>query len=91
MPNSYYTCGQVRIGSVRHDIKFSKYARHDKNTLSLDAISKSIEKKMEDKFGLRVIGVTNGDVIDGKQSATVHLGVKEEGVWLKRGQVNVVY
>ena len=91
MPNSYYTCGQVCIGDERHDIKFSKYARHDKSTLVIDAISKSVEKKTEDKLGLSVMGVTNADVVNGKQRAVIHLGKKEDGAWIKHGYVSVSF
>ena len=89
MPNSYYTCGQVVIGNDKPTVKFSKYARHDKETLAIDAIVSSIENKIESALGLKVIGLTSTGIQQTKSTWVVHLGKKEDDLWVRHGHVTV--
>ena len=84
--NSYYKCGSVLVGDKEHKVKFSKYARHDDDVLKLDAISKSIESKLE-SLGLSVIGTTYLGKDGAKHVHVLHLGSKENGAWASKGTV----
>ena len=89
MPYSYYQCGDVCIGDERPKVKFSKYARHNEDVTSIDAIASSVENKIEAALGLKVIGMTSAGIKDGKNAWIFHLGKKEDGKWNFHGHVTV--
>ena len=85
-----FKAGKVTIDSKEHTVKFNKSVQLSEEIAKPDAIRDSINKKLS-KLDVKVIGITSMGYSDDTHKFMFHIGNKDGGVWMKRGQLMVSF
>tara|TARA_R110002020_G_scaffold187124_2_gene385290 strand:+ start:3736 stop:4008 length:273 start_codon:yes stop_codon:yes gene_type:complete len=85
-----FKASKVTIDSNEKTVKFNKSVQHGDDISKPDAIRESVDKKLS-KLDVKVIGMTSMGYTDDVHKYMFHIGNKDDGVWMKRGQMMVSF